>query len=143
MIQHRGLPNLTAHNHQVTSPATTDYNCIAWSAGDADRWWEPGRYWPESIPDDDFGLEVLKAMFRGLGFVECDFDDRIEPGQEKVALYGSAQFYTHAARQLPNGKWTSKLGKWVDIEHDSPSDVGGGEYGEVACIMKRLLLAKE
>jgi hypothetical protein len=61
----------------------------------------------------------------------------LEPGFEKVVLYGSALLYTHAARQLPNGKWTSKLGALADIEHDTPEDVAGGVYGEVAGFMKR------
>jgi hypothetical protein len=46
-------------------------------------------------------------------------------------------FYTHAARQLPDGTWTSKLGKDVDIEHDYPDDVAGGVYGEVVVLMQR------
>jgi hypothetical protein len=46
--------------------------------------------------------------------------------------------YTHAARQLPDGQWTSKLGKYVDIEHSAPEDVAGGVYGEVMQFMKRL-----
>jgi hypothetical protein len=54
-----------------------------------------------------------------------------------VALYGTALTYTHAARQLPTGKWTSKLGKGEDIEHDTPEDVAGGVYGDVMQIMKR------
>jgi len=56
---------------------------------------------------------------------------------EKVALYGSFLFYTHAARQLPDGRWTSKLGRLEDIEHDTPDDVAGGLYREVAQFMKR------
>jgi hypothetical protein len=40
---------------------------------------------------------------------------------------------------LPDGKWTSKLGKAEDIEHDSPDDVAGGVYGKVTCILKRAI----
>jgi hypothetical protein len=57
--------------------------------------------------------------------------------------YGSSWFYTHAARQLPTGKWTSKLGKAEDIEHDSPDDVAGGIYGEVVLFMRRQSNAAE
>ncbi len=31
------FPGLTPENHRVTSPDTTDYNCIAWSAGDVEH----------------------------------------------------------------------------------------------------------
>ena len=64
-------------------------------------------------------------------------DAGLEAGFVKVALYASGLFYTHAARQLPNGKWTSKLGRGEDIEHDSPDDVAGGVYGAVVGVMKR------
>jgi hypothetical protein len=61
----------------------------------------------------------------------------LEDGYEKVALYGNTFLYSHAARQLPNGKWSSKLGRSEDIEHDTPDDVAGGLYGEVHQYMKR------
>ena len=49
----------------------------------------------------------------------------------------TSRVYTHAARQRPGGKWTSKLGKAEDIEHDTPDVVAGGLYGEVVLIMRR------
>ncbi|MGE0375214.1 MAG: hypothetical protein AB7I48_18925 [Planctomycetaceae bacterium] len=112
------------------------YNCIAWSAGDTTRWWQPGFYWPTDRGRDDCGIGALIEAFRSLGYIE-GADESLEPEFEKVALYGSGLFYTHAARQLPNGKWTSKLGKAEDIEHDRPADVAGGIYGGVVEIMKR------
>jgi hypothetical protein len=136
MIASREFPRLTATNHRVTSPATPDYNCVAWSAGDVEHWWQPGVYWPIATPSDDFGIGVLEAAFAKLGFSDCS-DAALENGMEKVALFGSGLYYTHAARQLPSGKWTSKLGRDVDIEHDLPEDVGGGIYGEPVQFMKR------
>jgi hypothetical protein len=41
---------------------------------------------------------------------------------------------------MPTGKWSSKLGKAEDIEHDTPDDVAGGVYGEVVQILKRSVL---
>lgn len=58
---------------------------------------------------------------------------------EKLALYGSAMMYTHAARQLPDGKWTSKLGQLEDITHTTTEAIEGGDYGEVVQYMKRPL----
>lgn len=132
----REFPQLTAANARVTSPRNTEYNCIAWAMSDDGRWWEPGLFWPSNIDPGEFGITLLVALFRDQGFVECD-DSDLEPGIEKVALYGNNRSYTHAARQLSNGKWTSKLGKWEDIEHDSPEDVAGGIYGDVLQFMKR------
>ena len=138
MIGNKDFPRLTNDNHCVKSPPTAGYNCIAWAAEDSEHWWQPGTYWlPAEWPEDDCGLGALEQMFRSLGYENCDLDVSLEAGFLKVALYGSGYFYTHAARQLASGKWTSKLGKAEDIEHDTPGDRTGGLYGEVMQIMKR------
>jgi hypothetical protein len=136
MISRRGFRRLTEHNHRVTSPSTPDYNCIAWAAGDTNRWWQPGGFWPTAPHPDDYGLGILVEAFHDMGFEECG-DGEVEAGYEKVALYGSGFFYTHASRQLSSGKWTSKLGRSEDIEHDSPDDLTEGIYGEVQQYMRR------
>lgn len=118
------------------SPATPNYNCIAWAAQDTSRWWQPGVYWPTAVPADDCGIGTLEQAFIALGYSDCA-GPSLEAGYEKIALYGSNLFYTHAARQLPSGAWTSKLGKDVDIEHDAPDAVAGGLYGEVVQYLKR------
>ncbi len=74
--------------------------------------------------------------FRFLGYEECD-DGTLEAGFEKLALNGSAMMYTHAARQLPDGKWTSKLGQLQDITHSKTEAIEGGDYGEVVQYMRR------
>jgi hypothetical protein len=46
-----------------------------------------------------------------------------------VALYADGQGVPlHAARQWPDGRWTSKLGAMEDIEH-ALQDLVGSEYG--------------
>lgn len=137
MISSQAFPRLTPQNHRTTSPATIDYNCIAWSAGDVEHWWQPGSYWPISAQPQEFGIDVLKQLFAFLGYMDCGLDVELEPGFEKVALFAHSVFYTHASRQLPSGKWTSKLGQAEDIEHDTPHDVAGGIYGDIVQIMKR------
>ena len=104
------FPKLTRENHEITSPATVRYNCIAWAARNTERWWQPGVFWPVDSSRDDHGIGNVVEAFRSLGYEECD-DGTLEAGFEKLALYGSAMMYTHAARQLPDGKWTSKLGQ--------------------------------
>jgi hypothetical protein len=94
----------------ITSPSTPDYNCIAWAAHDIERWWEPDPfelyYWPEDAPRS-ISLEAFVAAFSTKGFSPCD-SDHVEPDLEKIAIYVNAQGKpTHAARQLPNGRWTA------------------------------------
>jgi hypothetical protein len=47
------------------------------------------------------------------------------------------------AKQLPNGKWSSKCGDLEDIEHDLEALIGRDSkregYGTIACFMKRKL----
>ena len=134
---HQVLPRLTAHNSRVTSPSTPLYNCIAWAVGVDDVWWwpSPTRFWPESAASEETVVAFV-AAFASAGYAPCA-DGEWEPGFEKVALYVVNDRPTHAARQSSNGRWTSKLGQEVDIEHDTPEAVGGGVYGEATIFLIR------
>jgi hypothetical protein len=135
------FPNLRGTVYRITSPPSDAYNCIAWAAGDTERWWWPGdparTYWPLGVPR----LETLSAFqdaFAALGYVVCQQAD-LEPGFEKIALFADADGTpTHAARQLSDGAWTSKLGMSEDIQH-SLADIAGAVYGSVVQILKRVL----
>jgi hypothetical protein len=138
MIHFAQFPRLTPTNHRITSPPSIHYNCIAWAIGDTSIWWQPGLHWPFPTHPLDDTVEELKRAFATVGYAECAAGD-LELGFEKVALFGTFGQYTHAARQLKNGQWTSKLGTEEDIEHDAVELVGGGIYGDVALFMKRQL----
>lgn len=45
------------------------------------------------------------------------------------------------ARQLPTGRWTSKLGGSEDIEHASPTELEGDMYGTVVLYMRKPISA--
>ncbi len=133
------FPYLTNANHKITSRRTKRYNCIAWAGDDLERpWWPqvPGWYWPPGIPELDDIPSFIQA-FQILGYTSCN-DGVLEPGFEKIALFADPHgTATHATRQLKNGKWTSKMGPFEDIEHDSCQDVRGPVYGTVTCYMRR------
>ena len=127
------FPALAASGYSVASPRDQRYNCIAWSAGTAHAWWwpAPGGYWPPDLPRV-LSTDSFARLFESLGYAICD-DDGVEEGFEKVALYAGADgLPTHAARQLPSGSWTSKLGRLEDAEHASLAAVCGDQYGSVA-----------
>jgi hypothetical protein len=118
----RLFPKLFGDRYRIASPRTKKYNCIAWAAGKSDLWWEPPPhgYWPDGVLADG-SIEAAVQLFESLGYTRADQDDvHLEDGVVKIAVYGDAAGYTHAARQLPNGKWISKIGKLQDIEHDTP-----------------------
>ena len=78
-------------------------------------------------------------LFRSAGYELCD-DGNLEAGCEKIAIYALNDSPTHAARQLENGQWTSKLGKYEDIVHSTPDELQGEfdyAYGRVAVFMVR------
>jgi len=133
------FPHLTPFNHSITSPVSPDYNCIAWAAGETDRWWWPlagsFAYWPSNVPVQET-LDAFIKAFGSIGFTPCG-NAVIEQGHEKVALYVDENGKpTHAARQRPNGRWTSKLGQGQDIEHELDG-LTGAVYGVVAQVLKR------
>ncbi|HEY7428267.1 MAG TPA: hypothetical protein VH682_28795 [Gemmataceae bacterium] len=35
------FPRLNGTAYRITSPASDVYNCIAWAAGETNRWWWP------------------------------------------------------------------------------------------------------
>ena len=135
------LPGLNRGEYWVTSPESTRYNCIAWAAGDDTDWWWPDpdtdSYWPAAAPFEET-LASFRAVFESLGYRECATAD-LEPGFEKVAIFTKDGLPKHAARQLPNGHWTSKLGEWQDIEHQHLNAVGSNAsiYGNVALLLRR------
>jgi hypothetical protein len=132
------FPNLRGAAYRITSPAAEVYNCIAWAAGDVGRWWWPDllkkRYWPVGVTRNETVAAFAEA-FAALGYAPCP-DHGLELGVEKIALFADRDGPQHAARQLSNGHWTSKLGEREDIEH-ALHDLEGIEYGAVALVMKR------
>ncbi len=128
-----------ADGYEQTSPEDPAYNCIAHAAGDHDAWWEPDRkpyvYWPSRIPRN-YSLTALEAAFGTLGYARCTSED-LEDGVEKVALFANEEReYTHVARQLEDGAWTSKIGRNEDIRHGL-RQLEGAEYGTVVAFMAR------
>jgi hypothetical protein len=95
-----------------------------------------GVYWPPGIPALPNLSGTIEA-YAQVGFEVCESID-LEDGKEKIVIFtDSAGEPRHAARQLPSGAWTSKLGVHVDIEHADVAAVGGLLYGEPAVFMSR------
>ena len=94
-----------------------------------------GQYfWPAGVPRR-LTIEAFVEAYALLGYAKCG-DGSLEPGFEKIAIY-SKGLPTHAARQLSDGRWTSKLGQSEDISHDAVETVEGPLYGTVEVYMKR------
>jgi hypothetical protein len=139
------FPNLNWNSFSETSKRTTTYYCVAFAAGDESQPWWPnkdGHYWPteaEGVPQEE-SISAFVAAFgiAKLGYVPCD-NANLEADVEKIAIYADSATKKpkHAARQLVNGKWASKLGAGIDIQHDSLAELAEPLYGDVACFLKR------
>ena len=139
------FPGLVGKKLTITSPKDDDYNCIAWAAGIYNDWWWPDElgksHWPVNVPRE-VSMNAFRLAFATLGFEACSSEE-VEPGFGKIALFANnLGVPKHAARQLLTGRWTSKLGKMEDIEHDL-HDLEGSVYGHVALVMKRGFAVEE
>ena len=133
------FPNLQNSGYDITSDIDVSYNCVAFAVLDDTRWWDPNDpdgFWPAGIPRDDT-VDGFRALFESLDFERC-LDAVVEPGFEKVAIYGTASgAFTHVARQLASGEWTSKLGELEDIVHATLDGLDSQHYGSVRVILKK------
>jgi hypothetical protein len=132
------FPGLDDCEWAITSPEAITYNCISWAVDDPRRrWWEPvpSTYWPPGAPREAT-IEAYQKAFESEGFAVCG-NAALESGLEKVALYAIGTEPAHAARQLPTGSWTSKIGTVDDIEHETLEALEGEDYGRVVLIMER------
>jgi hypothetical protein len=132
------FPRLKRLPFLITSAPTPNCNCIAWAADDNQRRWWPGNpfyFWPQGVPKAD-DLQSFVAAFGTIGYAPCD-DGNLQHGLEKIAIYANALGHVkHAARQLENGLWTSKLGASDDISH-TIYGLGGASYGDAVQYLAR------
>ncbi len=139
----RKFPNLVPFLYRETSPCDGNYNCVSWALKekvDERRVWWPvtigQAQWPESLPFSE-KIENFVKLFRSFGYETCA-DDKVEQGFEKIALYADEDGnFSHVARQLESGKWTSKLAAEEDIEHDNLYVLTGPCLGRVWGFMSR------
>ena len=132
------VPNLK--DFKVTSKYDEDYNCFAWAIGDTSHWIDPTdpNTWPRELARE-YTVPSLFELFRRSGYAPCT-DGMLQDGYEKVAIYAIDGEPAHAARQLDNGHWTSKLGKHEDIEHATVEELQGDrwdQYGQISGFMYR------
>lgn len=135
------LPGLTAGNYTITSPFTPNYNCVSHAVHEANisLWPDDDNSWPVTVARVET-VAAFVEMFRQIGFVEIPITATSPAaGYEKIAIFAvESDHPTHVARQRDTGRWTSKLGTMVDIDHADLGCLEGGEYGFVVRLMQRL-----
>lgn len=134
------FPRAAIGHIHATSPATEEYNCIAWAI-DTDRYFiwpdEDGFLpWPPTLPRTP-DLATFTAFFNLAHFRDSPPPENDFAAFEYVAIYGQNGLVEHAARLLPAGLWTSKLGDKADISHRMAADIVNDEYGQILKFMRR------
>lgn len=141
----RIFPRLRDEGYKPTSPIEIGQNCVSYAAGDAQRrWWDPFKpdgYWPDGLDRDD-SIQTFVRLFESMGFKVCQ-DESVEPGFEKVAIYGTSGTFGHVALQLPSGAWASKLGELEDIEHQTLAGLISVHYGHPVRYLRRQMATEE
>ncbi len=133
------FPNTVDDPLIITSPITNDYNCIAWAFGSSDLWFWPDNegytYWPNQIKRE-CTEEAFVNLYELIGYEICS-DGSFEEGKEKIVIYLNSQgIPTHAAKQIGEDLWSSKLGPHNDVSH-SLLALENGTYGNATIFMKR------
>ena len=132
------FPNSVQEPFLITSPQDVRYNCIAWAFGDSEKFYWPSDlpeyFWPPNVKKEE-SVDAFIALYTSIGYTNCT-NGSPETGYEKVAIFALNDEPKHAARQLQDGLWTSKLGSHVDVTHTIHA-MEGGMYGNVVQYMKR------
>lgn len=138
LLSLEAFPNSFSEPFILTSPETGDYNCIAWALEDTKHfyWTGPEMYynWFPNLPKEET-IASFVQLFEHHGYAICSHALK-EKGFTKIALFEKNGLPTHAARQLSNGFWTSKLGVLEDVRH-TLSAISGGLYGEPVIFLKK------
>ena len=132
------FPNLINNHCKIIHPLSRHYNCISWTVNDQKKWWWPDQdrlhYWPDEAIRDE-SIEAFIQFYGLMGYVVCE-NGSTEEEFEKISIYIVNGKPIHAARQLNNGKWSSKIGGFEVIEHTLEA-LTGSEFGVT---LKKLLI---
>lgn len=127
------------------SPSTQNYNCVAYSLGITNQWWQPSGghplqpgtmdqpYWHVADQDDDIGVYI--EQFKVEGFEICQ-SLSFSPDFDLIALFDLEGEFRHVSKQLSDALWTSKFGDWEDLIHPL-NPIKGIAYGEPNNFMRR------
>jgi len=132
------FPVLTADKYNKTSEPTFDYNCVAWALGRTDINLGPpgfGYGWPLDCPSAK--IDNFVEFFKYHGF-KVSPKGEFETDKEKIVIFSNEGWFTHVAKLVKSGRWTSKLGDEMDCEHDLLA-VEGPLYGSPDTYMERAI----
>lgn len=131
-------------NFHFTSLKRKGFNCVGYALDlvnkDIDMFWFRDMYGLDGAKLDHSVNGYAKCFRDYFGYEICD-DGQVENGFNKIALYSDTDNdFTHIAKQLENGNWTSKMGTYEDIEHYNLEALSGTLYGKPMLFMRKKLI---
>src|SRR6266516_1036961 len=106
------FPKLRGGRYRIASSQDKKYNCIAFAAGDINRYWQnlghpmKGYFWPPGLTDD----ETIDGWMRAFRLLNYEVTNTADPeiGFEKIAIYGTQEGTAlHVAIRKDSGPWMS------------------------------------
>ncbi len=135
----KDYPNLSTANAELASKPDPYYNCAAFVVNVTNKKWWPGGfdgyYWP--INASNTTADIKRTFEELYGWKSCA-NGNFERRYEKVVIFENNGVPTHLAKQIRDGRWVSKIGRWDDIKHTLEA-VGGGDYGQPAVFLRKRL----
>jgi hypothetical protein len=135
---YRKLFPLLTDYELIPNSESMEYNCISHTLNiNNDISWpfDNNNYWPVSR---DLTKESFDKFYEFHGFEKMNLlDFSYDPKYIKVALYTNKGIPTHAAIQVDEFFWESKIGELGIIKHDL-FEIEDNVYGEVTQIYRKL-----
>ena len=129
-------PKAIENDNLFIIPNTKDdnYNCVGYSL-EINEFVSHhiGRYWIDSI-ERSGSINNLIKVFEYFGFERSD--SSVEEGYKKIVIYGNRGFASHAAIQLDDIWYQSKMGEYEICKHKLEA-IEGILYGYPKVWMKK------
>ncbi len=87
-------------------------------------------------------MDAFILAFETLNYRRAE-NSHLQKQVQKIAILAIDGIPEHVARQLRDGRWASKLGELVDIQHNTLEEIEGDEYGFVTIVMERRRLGPD
>lgn len=136
-------PSLNDEDFEFKSHFNPFYNCLAWAIN-VNTIFVTMNYFQKKHGLDINNLDhsvngYAKILEEFYNYLSCE-NGEYEKGFEKILLYGdNNNLWTHAARQIKEEMWVSKLGSCENIEHKNIECLNGNTYGEPKIFMKKVV----
>lgn len=127
-------------NYQILEGTSSPhYNCISHTLNIKNKW-----SWPKSVDSDNYWpisnisetIDAFDEFYEYHGFTKTNMN-KIYLGKNKIVLYSIGEIPKHAALQIKDDLYESKMGRGEIIRHD-PFDIENSIYGNIVRLYEKI-----